>query len=147
MIFFSIDHISCTDGKISVGIKIGITFNFSFHRRPIQLLVFIPVGLSSFLRRRQILLGVEVSSSVVTEATSTPNKTCQICRKNYERPTRTNTSNRMGRRWKLKIKVIPILILNKYCNLPMKNIFLRNKKNDLILIFNIIYSGTVVQFI
>ena len=34
-------HVSCTDGKISVRIKIGITFIFRFLRRPIQLVVFI----------------------------------------------------------------------------------------------------------
>ena len=50
-------------GKISVRIKIGITFIFRFHRRPIQLVVFVPVGLSSFLRHpRQVLLGVQVCS-------------------------------------------------------------------------------------
>ena len=56
-------HVSCTDGKTSVRIKIGITFIFRFHRRPIQLVVFIPIGLSYLLRhRRQILLGVKVPS-------------------------------------------------------------------------------------
>ena len=40
-------------------IKIGITFIFVFHRRPIQLVVFVPVGLLSFLRHLlQVLLGV-----------------------------------------------------------------------------------------
>ena len=39
-------RVSYTDGKISVRIKIGITFFFRFHRRPIQLVVFVPVGLS-----------------------------------------------------------------------------------------------------
>ena len=44
-------------------IKIEITFNLRLHRRPIQLVMFVPVGLPSFLRyRRQVLLGVEVSS-------------------------------------------------------------------------------------
>ena len=37
-------------------LKIGITFILSFHRRPIQLVVFIPVGLSSFLHLLQVLL-------------------------------------------------------------------------------------------
>jgi hypothetical protein len=56
-------HVSCTDGKISVRIKIEITIIFRLRHLPIQLVVFIPVGLSSFLRNhRQILLGVEVSS-------------------------------------------------------------------------------------
>jgi hypothetical protein len=54
-------HVSCTDGKISVSIKIGITFIFRFHRCPIQLIMFVPVDLSSFLRQfQQILLGVDV---------------------------------------------------------------------------------------
>ena len=39
-------------GKFSVGIKIGIIFIFNFHRRPIQLYVSVPVGLSSFLYLR-----------------------------------------------------------------------------------------------
>ena len=44
-------------------IKIGITFIFRLRHRPIQLVVFVLVGLSSFLlHRRQVLLGVEVSS-------------------------------------------------------------------------------------
>ena len=47
----------------SVRIKIGITFIFRLYRRPIQLDMFVAVGLSSFLRHlRQVLLGVEVSS-------------------------------------------------------------------------------------
>ena len=55
-------HVSCADGKISLRIKIEITFIFRFHFRPIQLVVFIPVGLSLFLRHlRQILLGVKTS--------------------------------------------------------------------------------------
>ena len=36
--------------KISVRIKIGITFIFRSHCRPIQLVVFVPASLSSFLR-------------------------------------------------------------------------------------------------
>ena len=44
-------------------VKIENTFIFRFHRRPIQLLLFVPVGLSSSLRHlMQVLLGVEVSS-------------------------------------------------------------------------------------
>ena len=43
-------------------IKSGITFIFKFHRRPIQLVVFVPVGLSSFLHLLQVLLAVELSS-------------------------------------------------------------------------------------
>ena len=55
-------HLSCTYGKISVTIKIGITFIFKFHQRPVQLVAFLPVGLSSILRHlRQVLLGIEVS--------------------------------------------------------------------------------------
>ena len=55
-------HVSRTDGKISVRIKVGITFIFRFRRRPIQLVVFVPVGLSSFLHLLQVLFGVEVTS-------------------------------------------------------------------------------------
>ena len=56
-------HVLCTDGKISVRIKIGITFILRFHRNPIQLVVFVPVGLPSFLRHLlQVLLDVKVSS-------------------------------------------------------------------------------------
>ena len=56
-------HVSCTDGKISVRIKIAITLIFRFRRRPIQLVVFVTVGLSSFLRHLwQVLLYVEVFS-------------------------------------------------------------------------------------
>ena len=40
-------HISCTDGKISVKIKIEITLICRFDRHPIQLVMFVPVGLSS----------------------------------------------------------------------------------------------------
>ena len=43
-------YVSSTDGKILVRIKIGITFIFRFRRTPIQVVVFFPVGLSSFLR-------------------------------------------------------------------------------------------------
>ena len=44
-----------------------------------------------------------------TEDTSTPNNTCRRCRNN-ERPTGKNATNWKGRRWSLKIKVIPVLI-------------------------------------
>jgi hypothetical protein len=40
------------------------TFIFRFHCRPIQLVMFLPVGLLSFLHLRQVLLGVELSSVV-----------------------------------------------------------------------------------
>ena len=50
-------RVSCADGKISVSIKIAITFIFRFHRRPIQLFVFVPISLSWFLHHRQVLLG------------------------------------------------------------------------------------------
>ena len=46
-------HVSCTDGKITVRIKIGITFIFRLQRRSIQLPVSVPVGLSSFLRHHR----------------------------------------------------------------------------------------------
>ena len=88
-------------------IKIGITFICRFHRRPIQLLVFVPVGISSILHLRKVNCpGRE------TEETSTPYKTCWKC-KNDKRPTETITSIWMGRRWNLKIKVITILILTE----------------------------------
>jgi hypothetical protein len=51
--------ISCTDGKILVRINIGIAFIFRSHPGPIQLVVFVPVGLSSFLHLLQVFLGVE----------------------------------------------------------------------------------------
>ena len=48
-----------------IRIKIQITFIFRFYSRCIQLVVFVPVGLSSFLQHlQQVLLGVEVSSVV-----------------------------------------------------------------------------------
>ena len=50
---------------------------------------------------------------LTVEEASTPNKTCQRCRKNDERPTGTNTTNWMGWRWKLTINIIPILILTE----------------------------------
>ena len=57
--------VSCTDGKISVRIKNGITFIFRFRLRPNLIVVFVPLGLSSFLRHLlQALLGAEVSSVV-----------------------------------------------------------------------------------
>ena len=59
--------------------KIGIAFIFRFHRRPIQVVVFFPVGLSSFLHLLQVVLTVEISS--VT----------WLRRKNDERPTGKNT--------------------------------------------------------
>ena len=46
-----------------IKIKIGFTFIFRFHRRSIQIVLFFPVGLSSFSWHfKQVLLGVEVSS-------------------------------------------------------------------------------------
>ena len=49
--------------KSNVRIKIEIIFIFRFHRRPIKLVVFFPVSLSSLLRYLlQVLLGVEVFS-------------------------------------------------------------------------------------
>ena len=56
-------HIPCTDGKISVTIKIKITFNFGLNHCFNQLVVFVHAELSSLLwHRRQVLLVVEVSS-------------------------------------------------------------------------------------
>ena len=52
-------------GIISVRVNIGVTFIFIFHRRPIQSVVFVPVGLSFLRPLRQVLLGVEVSSVVL----------------------------------------------------------------------------------
>ena len=45
-----------------------------------------------------------------TEGISTLDYTCRRCQKIDERRTGTNTTKWMGRRWCLKIKVIPILI-------------------------------------
>ena len=103
-------HVSCTGWKISVRILIVITFIFMFHRRPIQLVVFIPVVLSSFFLQITIWTPTVNCPGRAAEETSTPNKTCRRC-KNEERPTKSNTTNWMGRRWNLKIKVIRILIL------------------------------------
>ena len=56
-------NVSCTDGNISVRIKIGNTFIFRLHARPIQLIVFVPVAFTSFLQHfLPVLLGFEVSS-------------------------------------------------------------------------------------
>ena len=50
------------DENILLRIKMGIIFIFRFRRRPIQIAVLFPVGLSSFSRHfQQVLLGVEVS--------------------------------------------------------------------------------------
>ena len=46
-------HVSCTDGKISVTIKIGIDFIFRSHRRPIQLVILVLVALSLPLQHCQ----------------------------------------------------------------------------------------------
>ena len=40
-------HVSCTDRKISVRIKIGFTFTFRLDRLTIQLVVFVPVSTTS----------------------------------------------------------------------------------------------------
>ena len=47
-------------------------------------------------------------------SSKTPNKTCRRCHKNDGRSTGTNITNWMGRRWNLKIKVTPTLILLVY---------------------------------
>jgi hypothetical protein len=65
-----------------IRIKIGITFILRLHRRPIQLVMFVPTGLSLFLQHiRQVLLGVEISSvalsgqlNVGVEVSSTPTR-------------------------------------------------------------------------
>ena len=63
ILFWLKHHVPCTDGKISVRIKIEITFFFRLHRRPIQLVVLVPVGLSLlWWHRQQVLLVVKVSS-------------------------------------------------------------------------------------
>ena len=54
-------HVSCTDGKIPVRIKLELPFFTSSH----SIVVFFPVGLSSLSRNfQQFLLGVEVSVSL-----------------------------------------------------------------------------------
>ena len=68
--------------------EIRIAFIFRFYRRLIQLVVFFPVGLSSLLHHRHVLLGVKVSS-----VARLGQLTCQKCRKNDESPRGTNTIN------------------------------------------------------
>ena len=46
-------HVSGTGGKISVKIKVGITFIFRFHRRLIQLIVFVQLQRSTAQAGRQ----------------------------------------------------------------------------------------------
>ena len=55
------------------------------------------VKVSSVARPGQLTAGVQITDCPgrVTEETSTPNKTCQRCHRNYERLTWTNTTNRM----------------------------------------------------
>ena len=92
-------HVLSTDQKISVRIKIGIIFIFRLHRCSIQLVVFVPVGLSPFLRDLlQVLLGVEISS---------------VARLADKSHIGRNTTNWMGRPWTLKIKLIPTIILRE----------------------------------
>ena len=43
------ENLSNSPVSLRIQIKIGISFIFRIHRRPIQLFVFVPVGLSSFL--------------------------------------------------------------------------------------------------
>ena len=45
------------------------------------------------------------------EETSTTNKTCQRCHRTDKRPTGTNTSNWIWRRWSLRLKIISVLLL------------------------------------
>ena len=104
---FSMFLNSMFHGKISV----RITFIFRFHCRPIQLLVFVPVGLPSFLKESLKLQRSTAQAGCQKKLRKT-NKTCRRFCKNEERPTGTNTTNWMGRRWSLKIKVITILIAN-----------------------------------
>ena len=69
-VFLEADPINRPDGYNKPVFQVGpqacrfirITFILRFHRSPIQLVVFVPVGLSSFLHLRQVLLGVELSS-------------------------------------------------------------------------------------
>ena len=96
-------HVSCTNGKISVRIKIGITFIFMFYHSPILLVMFVPVGLSSIFCRYCRVVKFLLSPGLG----SWPNMTCRRYQQIDERPTGTNTTNWMGR-WNLKIKVIPI---------------------------------------
>jgi hypothetical protein len=72
-------HVSCTDGKISVRIKIEITFIFRFHCHPIQLIVFVPVGL--------------LSAGLVGCQSFFCHPACQQCYNNNKRPTGTDITN------------------------------------------------------
>ena len=99
-------HVSCTDRKISVRIKIGITFIFRFHRRPIQTVVLFPVQ-----ARRQ--KNFDTQQDLLK------------CRDNDKRPTRKKTTIWIGRRWNLKIKLILILILT-YINIIYISVYFNN---------------------
>ena len=89
-------HVSCTDRKISVGIKIGITFILRFHRRPIQLCSLLWAFGRSYIFSRSV--------------SKFSNKTCRAAITTKSLQERHNS---MGRRWNLKIKVTPILILSR----------------------------------
>ena len=91
--------------------KIGIVFRFHCH--PIQLVVRTCRPFVVFTSSAD-LVGCWNSfcrPGRTTEGTSTPKKTYRKCCKNDERP--TGTTNWMGWRWYMKIKVIPILILTE----------------------------------
>ena len=114
-----------------VAIKIRITFTFRSRRLPIPLVVcpcrpFVNlltssaglVGCRNFLCRSARAVdhwssNRRLSQCRTTEVISTPNNTCRRCQQIAKRPTGTNTTNWMGRRRNLKIKVIPILILTE----------------------------------
>ena len=104
------------NNNISVRIKIGITFNFRLHRHPIPLVVLVPVGLLSiFWHLRQVLFIVKVSSVAKPGQLTVGvqiNKTCLRCQKIDERPTGTNTTNWVGQRWSLKLKISTFLNSN-----------------------------------
>ena len=90
-------NVSCTHGKISIRIKIIINFIIRFHRRPIE------------LQRSTAQAGRQKKFRHPTRPTEDI--------KNWRKATGTNTTNWMGRRWNMKIKVIAILASKIYVHL------------------------------
>ena len=81
--FFSFWYFSSFFLSKQFRIKIGITIIFRFHCRPNQLVVYVPVGLSSICWHLLQVLGVDIPSfkgpGRATEGISTSNKTCRRC--------------------------------------------------------------------
>ena len=81
-----------------------------------------------------------------TEETSTPKKTCRRYRKNDERPTGANTNNWMGRRWSLKIKAIPVLILTEIFPSVYELWYWKTLRNESIMYFSLVLFFLDVRF-